>query len=268
MRAPVSACRFRRPSPSSMAAASPSIQKRARERASPSSFPFMTPISTRTPGGVIDRREGHNASGSDFGGDHEQGPHHRKRGADRAHRRGDRRPCHHPARHGGRPGPLLVIDLPRNRHAAQGRHPERRDARPRLGTELAHAVACPERPGAQDHRGRVHRRIAEGRTGPAESLPARHFELSLARQRRFPGKQGGALQGLCLRYRHRHPHRPHPAGRLDPGHGQDRRAARQAFRRARHNRHRQVLLGGADPEAHPREESASPHRAARRPSRI
>ncbi len=174
---------------------------------------------------------------------------------------------------------LLDVDeqLPGHRVASRARKSapcSRSTLTPSIALALVSAMSspmpshAPGRAGAAHRRGRVHRRTAQGRTGPADQLPARYFDLSFARRSRLPRQQERAVDGLCLRHRDLDPHRPHPAGRLDPGHGQDRRAAGQAFRRAWHHRHRQILCGGPDPEPHSGEKPASPYPAARRASRI
>ena len=62
---------------------------------------------------------------------------------DRPHRRGDRRPCHHPARCRRAAARRRRGEEPRNRHPAQGRHRAVDRARAGLGPELADAVARP-----------------------------------------------------------------------------------------------------------------------------
>ena len=68
------------------------------------------------------------------------------------------------------------------------------------------------------------------------------------------GFHGRAGAGLLRRHAAIGSRRQHPPGQFDPGDDPRRRAARQALRHPRHDRHRQVLHDGADPARHPRKE--------------
>ena len=90
----------------------------------------------------------------------------------------------------------------------------------------------------------------------ADDVPPRHLLLPLARRCRVAGDQGRACHGLCLRCRALDPHRRDPAGLLDPAMVKIDELLGKHFAVLGTTGTGKSCGGGADPQAHSREDPA------------
>ncbi len=104
--------------------------------------------------------------------------------------------------------------------------------------------------------------------GQAPQVPPRHRQLSLARRAGPPDPQRRPARRLRPRRSPGRRDRPRLAGRDDPGHGQLRRHAEQAFRRRRHHGRRQVERSVAPRPQGGRGKAGAPRAGPRSAQRI
>ena len=191
-------------------------------------------------------------------------------GTDGPHRGGDRRPRHHPARC-------------RRRHSARGTSSKS----PEIGTLLKVDTLNLDRAGAWSRRSaRRCRRTAKTSRNCASSKwsSSANCRRTSAASRNSSGAASRLIRRSatsCSAPTRKNSPRPMPAipkRSIRIGHIQqdptipamvkiDEMLGKH-FAILGHDRHRQILFGGADPAPHPREESAGPYPAARCPPRI